>query len=97
MTRARPQARQVRWPDPPGYQDTVREMKAPRYGWAVLTAPPHVEIAVISITDWETAKQGFPYRWLNTHPKQPAPPGETLELAKATYKAALKARRERLR
>lgn len=60
---------------------------AHHYGWAVMTVKG---IAVIAVTDWETAKRTMPYQWLNTHKKQPASVDETLELAKETAKAHYK-------
>jgi hypothetical protein len=68
-------------------------MRGQRYGWAVLVGGPrasgggdtHSHIAVITVSDWEKALATAPYRWLNTHPSQPAPPEETKALAVETW------------
>jgi hypothetical protein len=78
------------WVSPPGYDNAVQEMSRPRYGWAVITSPAGMnggKIAVLGVTDWEKALATMPYRWLNSHPLQPAPVDQTLALAEETYKA----------
>lgn len=80
--------------DPPGYRETFQLMKGKRYGWAVLVrgernlegGDPYSHIAVITVRDWEKAQNTGPYRWLNTHPNQPAPPEDTKALAIETWK-----------
>jgi hypothetical protein len=79
------------WPSPPGYQHITAEMQKPRFGWAVITAPGGsggAHLAVITVMDWHRAKRTMPYRWLNSHPRQPAPVSETLALAEETWKTA---------
>lgn len=70
---------------PPGYVNAFLEAHdtATHYGWGVLTTRG---IGVIKVFDWEEAKRVEPYQWLNTHPMQPAPVDETLELVKETLK-----------
>ena len=69
---------------PPGYRETVNEIMSTDYGWAVIN--PRGDIAVIRVYDWDLAIETMPYRWLNTHPLQPATPGETFDLAVETWK-----------
>lgn len=79
--------------DPPGYRDTIERIRDRRYGWAVLVGGPrssgggdsHSHIAVVTVSDWAKALATGPYRWLNTHPSQPAPPEETKALAAETW------------
>jgi hypothetical protein len=40
---------------------------------------------VVTVSDWAKALATGPYRWLNTHPSQPAPPEETKALAVETW------------
>lgn len=79
--------------DPPGFRETFERMRGPRYGWAVFVGGPrasgggesHSHIAVVTVSDWAKAKATAPYRWLNTHPMQPAAPEETKALAVETW------------
>ena len=86
--------------DPPGYREALQRMRGPRYGWAVLVGGPRTpgsgdsygHIAVITVSDWERAKESGPYRWLNTHPNQPVRPEETKALAIETWERMKRSR-----
>lgn len=80
------------WPPSPGMAATIAALALPRYGWGVITTKG--EFAVVPVTDWAAALRTMPYRWLNTHRLQPAPPCETLPLVEETWQLILKRRRE---
>jgi hypothetical protein len=77
---------ELKWQDPPGYQETANEIRSTNYGWAVIN--PRGEIAVVRVYDWSQACKTMPYRWLNTHPFQPATPEQTFDLALETRRKA---------
>lgn len=86
----------MNWPDPPGYRLTADQSRQTRYGWAVITSPPKADIAVIAVSDWDQARSMMPYRWLNTHPDQPASIAATKALAMQSYKVILERRRKQM-
>ncbi len=75
------------WPPSPGMAAATAALALPRYGWGVITSKGN--FAAVPVTDWAEALRTMPYRWLNTHPLQPAPPSETLPLVEETWRRRL--------